>query len=447
MTDESLRATIRSWFTTPPPAAEGQVRVRTLTLIRWVAIAGQAGAILVVHFAFGFELPLFPALGVVAASLILNLIVSWSPGVGARLSDRGATVSLGYDLLQLAFLLYLTGGLGNPFALLLLAPVTISATILSWRSTVALSLLAIVCTTVLAVAHLPLPWSGAGYDLPEIYILGAWTSLNFGIVFFAAYAWRVAEEARRMSNALTATQLALSREQQLSALGGLAAAAAHELGTPLGTIALTVREIANDLPADSPLADDIRLLIDQTARCRDILAELARRPKADDGDLFSLLPFDALVEAAAAPHMNDRVRVRFVGGSDDGTGTGDVPVVHKSPEILHGLGNLIQNALQFARSEVVITTRWSPSAISVTVRDDGPGIPGRVLERLGEPYFSSRETKGDHMGLGVFIAQTLLQRTGATLDFANQPAGGASITVRWPRDAIAEAGLPADWAS
>lgn len=418
----------------------GRVRLRTLARIQWVAIAGQAGALLVVHFGLGFKLPLGPALAIVAASALLNLAITIDRPSGLRLGERAAAWYLGFDVCQLAALLYLTGGLQNPFAFLLLAPITVSATILSVRVTIILCALALACISLLAAYHLPLPWGPGELSLPFTYVVGVWVALALGIVFFAIYTWRVAEEARRMSDALAATQVALAREQQMSALGGLAAAAAHELGSPLGTISLVARELGRELPKDSPLADDVQLLISQAERCRQILADFAARPGADGGIPFTDVPVDALVEAAAAPHLDGRVVVVFDAGPAADAEDEPAPIVMRSPEFIHGLGNLIQNATQFARREVVVRTRWSGREITVTIADDGTGFPPHVLERLGEPYISGRSRNGSHMGLGVFIARTLLNRTGATVSFANGELGGAEVVVRWPRAALAKAG-------
>ncbi len=417
--------------------APGRIRSRTLTLIRWVAVVGQAGTLLMVDFGLGFDLPLFTALAIVGASALLNLIVTLRQPGGVNLDDRSAARFLAYDIFQLAVLLYFTGGLGNPFSFLLLAPVTVSATILSMRSTLLLCALSLACITVLALWHRPLPWGGDGLALPQVYILGVWAALAVGILFFAAYTWRVAEEARRLSNALSATQLALDRERGRSAVGALAAAAAHELGSPLGTISIAVREIAGELPEDSPLAEDVRLLISESDRCRDILAELAHNPR-DDTLPFSHLPVHAVVEAAATSHDAPGIRLNFDYGPDARTPDLAEPETHAGAEINHGLGNLVQNALQFARKDVMVTTRWGDDVVSVRIADDGPGFPQSVLQRIGEPYFSLRAEKGEHMGLGIFIAQTLLQRTGATVTFRNRAEGGAEVAVRWPR-AVLEA--------
>jgi len=408
----------------------GRVRMRTLILIRWVAIAGQAAALFVVHFAFGFELPLDYALAAIGASALLNLALTlYRPA--ARVGNRGASVLLAFDMVQLAVLLYLTGGLTNPFALLMLAPITISATILTRGATIGLCALAIACVTFLAFRYEALPWSPSGIEFPRLYVIGIWAALVLGALFIALYAASVSEESRRMSDALAATQMALGREQRVSALGALAAAAAHELGSPLGTIAVVARELANEVPKESDLAADAELLLAETKRCRDILAQLAARPEADGGAPFSELPVSALIEAAAAPYRRDGIALDF--SAEAASGTAPEPRLSQSPELLHGLGNLIQNAVQFARARVALSAGWDDDVIDVTISDDGPGIPRDILDRLGEPYLSSRSTEGEHMGLGVFIATTLLERTGAEIEFSNRAGGGARVRVRWPR--------------
>jgi two-component system sensor histidine kinase RegB len=275
--------------------------------------------------------------------------------------------------------------------------------------------------------------------LPALYIFGIWAALVLSTMFIAAYAWSVASEARRLRDAYAATQLALAREQRISAVGALAAAAAHELGSPLGTIAVIAKELVRELPSDSPYAEDAALLLSQSERCRTILAELAHQPHADRGEPFTRLPVSALIEAAGASHRAPDIRVIYATASG-GAGSGgedtravDEPRVPRSPEILHGLGNLIQNAIQFAQREVTVTTFWSENAVHVDITDDGLGFPPSVLARLGEPYLSSRAGVRGHMGLGIFIAQTLLERTGAVLTFENLPEGGAHVAIRWDR--------------
>ncbi len=406
-----------------------RLRLRTLVLIHWLALAGQTLALLFVHFGLGFHLPLAPALSVVGISVIVNLGSFALFPASYRLHETGAGLYLGFDIVQLAVLLYLTGGLENPFALLFLVPVTISATILSLRSTVALGLLGVVAVTVLGLVFQPLPWGAGGLVLPTVYIAGTWAAIVLGICFLSIYAWQVAAETRRMSDALGATQLALARAQQLSALGGLAAAAAHELGTPLGTIVLVAKEIARELPPTSLLAEDISLLVDQAERCRDILTRLSHRPEKAE-DAFAYLPLTALVDMAASPCRRDTTELTITPVSD-----GAPPIIGRQPEILHGLGNLIQNALDFARAEVVIALAWDVNWIRILVRDDGPGIRPEIIGALGDPYITSRADQGG-MGLGVFIAKTLLEHTGAQVTFANPPSGGCEVAIQWRRGIV-----------
>ena len=415
-----------------PSAASGGVSLRTLTAIRWVAIAGQAATLVAVHYGFGLHIPLVPAFSVVSAAVVLNLWAGVLRPSRLRPTNAEITGYLAFDTVQLSALLYLTGGLSNPFALLLLAPVTVSATILPRRNTAGLCGLSVVCASVIAAWHLPLPPGAAETEPSRLLIFGTWIAVVLGIIFVAAYAGSVAAERRRMGDALNASQLALAKEQRVSSLGALAAAAAHELGSPLATIAVTVKELTREVPADSPFAEDVQILQAEAERCRNILAELGQRSEADDQSPYSELPVSVLVTAAVTKHRVGPAGIQTTAHSDDGS---PEPSVRRSPELVHGLGNIIQNAVQFARTGVVIETRWTESAIKIAVLDDGPGFPPAMLDRLGEPYMSSRRG-GEHMGLGVFIAQTLLGQTGAQIRFANRRVRGAQVDVTWNRSIL-----------
>jgi two-component system, sensor histidine kinase RegB len=421
-------------------AAFDRISLRRLVLIRWVAIAGQAVALLVVHYGLAFRVPLVPAFAVVGCSVVLNLFIALYRRVATRLGEEASALFLGFDLAQLGLLLYLTGGLQNPFAILILAPVTVAATALSLRPVIALSALALAVITLLAVWHMHLPWRSAGAlpSFPPELVLGLWAALVIATVFIGLYAWSIAEAGRRLRDAVAATQLALAREQRVSAVGALAAAAAHELGSPLATIAVVAKELARDLPADSPHAEDARLLLSQSERCRQILAQLARHPDDEGASPYTRLPISALVEAAGALYHEPRVRLIF---ATTGAPAGDEPLVTRSPEIMHGLNNLIQNAVQFARREVSVTIHWDRAAVTVEIADDGPGFPAHLLGRLGEPYLSTRAGDANHMGLGIFIAQSLLERSGAELTFDNLAEGGAHVVISWRR-AILETTAP-----
>jgi len=417
-----------------PRQAPGSVRVRTLLYIRWLAIAGQAVALLVVHEFLDLKLPLADCLALLVASVLVNLYLLLTRSSSAWLPEHEAALSLGYDVVQLSALLYLTGGLQNPFALLILTPVTVSATILSLRSTLLLGLFVALAISILVLFHEPLPWTKPGFALPSLYLWGLWSALTFATAFIAIYVSRVAAEARSMEAALTETQIALAREQRLSALGSLAAAVAHELGSPLGTIAVVAKELALDVPQDSPLRADIDLLVSQTGRCRDILARFSRaREDKDDGSPFQTPPLSALVEEVIAQQGPTMVPVELVRQPSGGAAE---PSVERQPEMLHALANLIQNAVQFASTRAAVVIAWSARDVSITVEDDGPGFSAAVLARLGEPYISSRTGSAGHMGLGVFIAHTLLTRTGARVAFGNGDDGGARVVIRWRRTDI-----------
>lgn len=411
-----------------------RVRLRTLVWFGWLAVVGQVGAVLFVDFGLSYELPLISSLSVIGALAALNILMTVLSPANKRLTEREASLLLGFDILQLAILLYLTGGMLNPFMMLLLVPVIVSATILGPVSTTVLGLLAFFSGTFLAINHLPLPWSASGFDLPPVYIAGLWTALMLGMAFVGIYAWKVASEARHLSEALAATNAALAREQRLSELGGLVAAAAHELGTPLGTISLVAGELAAEFDTESPHYEDIKLLSDQAARCKDIMSKLAQPNAASDTGPYNLLPFHVLVEIAVEPHYGLGTVVEVTA-----SGEGDEPVVLRSPEILHGIGNFVENAVGFAKSRVDVVITWGADGIIAKVIDDGPGFPFEILSRLGEPYVSARATN-DGLGLGVFIAKTLLERTGARVEFSNHMDHGqklgAMVEIAWPRDVL-----------
>jgi len=418
-------------------SGERRVRLRTLTLIRWIAIVGQAFTVALVHFSLEFKLPLGPLLGAIGLSALINLLLSGFAAT-TRLTERSAALLLGYDILQLAFLLGLTGGLQNPFSVLLIVPVTLSATTLSLRTTIVLCLFVVGAATLLGLFPTDLPWRPTTFELPPLYVAALWLALVLGTALIAACAWRIADEARRLSDALAATQMALAREQQLSALGGLAAAAAHELGSPLATIAVTARELAHSVPPDSPLAEDVALLVSQGQRCREILRSLSEKGESEEHAPFTRMPLSNLLETVAQS-CRPRPGIDLVITLERRAPGSAEPELVPTPELRHALANLIDNALQFAEREVRIVLVLGASEVAVRIEDDGPGFQAEVLDLLGEPYLSTRREAGG-LGLGGFIAQTLLARTGATLQFGNRDRG-ASVTATWNRAAL-EGGAP-----
>ena len=437
------------------PAPSGRMRLRTLVQIRWIAIVGQLTALAAVEIGFDFSVPMLPIGAVIAAAALFNLIASFSHPAAAWLSDRTAALHLGFDLAQLSCLLYLTGGLSNPFTILLLAPVVFSAATLSRLSTLALSGFAVLCISALLLWHKPLPWTSGGLLLPQIYVVGIWVSLVLAVLFVAAYVSSIAKQARQMADAFAASQMALAREQRLYAVGGLAAAAAHRLGSPLATIAVIAKEMEQELPeglpADSPLREDVELLRQESRRCSDILAGLSAGAEDDAGPPYTRLPISAIIDAAADPFVSEDIRLSI--SLAKGLAAANQPQTIRTPELLHGLGTLLQNAVQFAESQVEVQLSWSDTRVEVRIRDDGPGFDEHILAELGEPYVSTGRTdmrdREDHMGLGVFIARTLLGRLGADIAFGNHGDSsgrkqGAEVVVSWPRP-IFEGSASADY--
>lgn len=413
-----------------------RLRVDTLVRLRWLAVAGQAAAVLGTHFVLRFPLPLEICLLVVAASAGLNIGVRLRFGRSDRLEDRPAAALLAYDILQLSALLYLTGGVSNPFSMLFLAPVMIAAVSFSWRITAGLTLLAIVAATVLTFLHLPLPWfPGEELQLPFVYSAGIWSAIVLGVAFTAIYASRVAEETRILADALAETELVIAREHHLTQLDGLAAAAAHELGTPLATITLVVRELQKQSTPGNSFEEDVALLSQEVARCRSILGKIASLGN-ESGDILDEMSIGLLLEEAARPHRDFGVKIMI---RKDGIGR--EPVCRRNPGLLYGLGNLVENAIDFAHSEVRLVAQWDQAIVQVTIEDDGPGFAPDVLARLGEPYLTTKSARrakseeGSGLGLGLFIAKTMLERSGANVEASNleAPETGARIRIRWLR--------------
>lgn len=422
--------------------ADGQrdwLRLRTLILLRWMAITGQIVAIGVAFRAFGLMVPLGPCFLAVGASIIANLVAVFVYPEAKRLSDMQATLTLLFDMAQLAFLLMLTGGLTNPFALLILAPVTISAFSLDLRTTLVLGSLAVLFSTALLFVHVPLRFQdGRVLDVPALFEVGFWLALVTGILFMGLYSRRIATEFRAMADALLATQMALAREQKLTDLGGVVAAAAHELGTPLATIKLVSSEMMDELANHPSLHEDARLIRDQADRCRDILRSMGRAGK-DDLHL-RLAPLGDVLREAAEPHRarGKAVAISLTPAADDAGPPPRQPVILRRPEVIHGLRNVIQNAVDFARAQVWIEAEWTRRRILVRVLDDGPGYPAHLMGRIGDPFLRLRRDptarperpEYEGMGLGLFIAKTLLERTGAELSFANAADPYLSAALR-----------------
>lgn len=425
---------------------ESQLRLVTSVRLRWAAVFGQLATVAVVMGVYGFPLEIGSCLVLIAMSAWMNVFLSIRFPARHRFDKHIATVLLAYDILQLAGLLYFTGGIQNPFAVLLAAPVTVAAATLPPRNTVVLGLLVFCTAGFLVVQYHPLPWfDGQRLELPRDYKFGILASLIAATSFLGFYTWRLNKEARQMSAALAATDMVLANEQRLHALDGLAAAAAHELGTPLSTIVLVAKELEHELGANSQYREDLQLMHAQAKRCREILQKLTRSPDDRDPMHAGFTIAEMLDEASTAHRLGGKRIVISSHPLTDGTNApADEPLGHRRPGVIYGLGNIIENAAGFAASEVQIDARWTASDVTVTISDDGPGFAPELMDTIGEPYVTTRRyhDRGDKghsgLGLGFFIAKTLLERSGANVNFANrpEPLTGAIVQVVWPRGAF-----------
>ncbi|OCW56070.1 ActS/PrrB/RegB family redox-sensitive histidine kinase [Hoeflea olei] len=413
-----------------------RLRLQTLTRLRWLAVLGQSVTVLVIAHVYNFEFPELACFALIACSAFLNIYMALRFPAAHRLPPLSATVVLSFDVAQLAGLLYMTGGLANPFSVLACVPVIISAASQPVRHTLVLGALSGVVVTFLAFHSLPLPWyPGSSFEVPYLLIVGAWISIVSTTAFAAFYAYQVSAEANQLADALAATELVLQREQHLSALDGLAAAAAHELGTPLATIQLVAKEMEKTLGGDPRFTDDLMLLRSQSERCRDILRRLSTLNSDDEAHMVRL-PLDSLIEEVIAPHREFGIAIDVVHGNTEMR----EPVGRRNPGILFGLGNLVENAVDFARDHVTVTVTHGRERVEIVIEDDGPGFAPDVLARIGVPFMHRRNRvdrkKGGGLGLGLFIAKTLLERSGAQLRFSNksQPQSGAVVQISWPRE-------------
>jgi two-component system sensor histidine kinase RegB len=418
--------------------AQGKLNLSVLINLRWLTLAGELAAVLLAEFWLHAHLRLVACLAVIGISAVYNLFLAFVRPPRAPHQDSELAWQLAFNILQLSALLFFTGGAANPFMVLLIPPATMAAATLRGRYALVLTLTAMAAAALLAVWRLPIVFGldAAPMTSPLYRWLMAIATIT-GVGMSVGYAWRAAREATRMELALNVTQTVLAREQRLSALGGLAAAAAHELGTPLATISVVAKELANEAP-EGPLRDDAELLVSQAERCREILKRLTQAPDTDDlvHSRMTLLQF---VNEVIERHIHTEVRVEALVAGPPGARP---PEIRRMPEVLHAMTSFVENAVDFARSEVLVRVRFDDETVSVEVRDDGPGFSSDILTRLGQPYVTSRpggeSSRSGHvgMGLGFFIAKTLLERTGAVVDFNNARGGGASISARWPRELV-----------
>ena len=403
---------------------------KTLVFLRWIAIFGQIIAINLVFFVLKLEFPITLAYIIIFAGLITNLFLQF--GIKSiQLKDFYASIFLIYDLIQLSFLLYLTGGISNPFSILLIVPAIVSSTFLSVGTTMILGFLTISFLFFLTVFHYPLPGlSEYSFIFPKYYIVGLFIAIIIGLIFLSYFGVRFAGETKKRSEALNKLQQMISKEYELESLGGQAAAAAHSLGTPLATISVVATELKKEIGNNQNYSKDIDLLISQTRRCSEILKKISKKQIKED-QFFSFVKLEDLLEEIIISFKETSSKKISLTSADDKNKIN----IKRSPEIIYGLRNFIGNAVKFSKSEVSIILESDEKTIEVIINDNGPGFPEDVKTVLGEPYIKSKSqevSSNAGLGLGTFLGKTLLEKQHAILSFSkDRKLGGASVKISW----------------
>ena len=412
------------------------IRAKTLINLRWIAVLGQTITCLVVEYFFGFQLPWLEILLTVLALIISNIALYPRYSTNNRLSETATTVVIAADILQLALLIFFTGGLSNPFVVLFITPIAITVTSLPIRSTSILIFLTIIFITILGSFNYPLESNMLDLSVPPIFILGMWVSLFVTILFLTFYAGGLTDESRKISAALKVAENLLVKEKNLSSLDGLAAAAAHHLGTPLGTISLIANELKNDESINENAKKDLMILSEEVDKCKKILGSLGEKPSSDD-DLITKIELQALLEELC--ELIKVKEIKFSINFNDNDPRMKEILLRRRSELLLGLSNIIENAADFASTTVELNVSKSGKFINLEINDDGKGFSNSILSRIGDPYVSSRSkssNNGDGLGLGFFISKTLLERLNISVQAYNKvhPEYGAVVLIKIPYD-------------
>ena len=403
---------------------------KTLVVLRWIAIIGQLFAINIVYNYLDLQFPIIECHIVIFIGLITNLFLQFRVKAN-QLKDILSSLFLIYDLVQLSFLLYLTGGISNPFSLLLIVPAIVSSTFLSMGTTIILVAITVVSLFLLTKFYYPLPGiSEYAFFFPSFYLVGTLISILVGLIFLSYFGIRFAGETKKRSEALNKLQQVIAKEYELESLGGQAAAAAHSLGTPLATITVVAKELRKEISFDSKHSKDLDLLISQAKRCGDILKKISQKQIIEDKFLSAIKFEDLLIEILRSFMETSGKKIKINSDKDNNKIN-----IKRSPEIIYGLRNFIGNAVKFSNERVEVELKSDIKNISIQISDDGPGFPEDIINILGEPYIKSKSKKINYksgLGLGTFLGKTLLERQGAILSFTNyKKKSGALVTISW----------------
>ena len=403
---------------------------KTLVNLRWIAIIGQLLAINFVYFFLELNFPIIETYIIILIGFITNIILQFRIRTN-QLKDFNCALFLVYDLLQLSILLYLTGGIFNPFSLLIIVPTIVSSTFLSMGTTIILGTLTTVLLFFLKAYHKMLPGSDVyNFNFPEYYLTGALVSIIIGLVFLSYFGIKFSGETKKRSEALDKLQQVMAKEYELDSLGGQAAAAAHSLGTPLATISVVVKELKKEIGDKSKHSKDLDLLISQAKRCSDILKQISKKEISDDQFINLITVENLLEEIIISFEETSNKKITLLENEDKNKIN-----IKRSPEIVYGLRNFIGNAIKFADNEVFIKLISNEKALILLVNDDGPGFAEDIIKLIGEPYLKSRSkriTSKAGLGLGIFLGKTLLERKKAHLTFFNkEDLKGAAVKITW----------------
>jgi two-component system sensor histidine kinase RegB len=402
----------------------------TLTILRYIAIFGQFFAINIVYFYLELPFPIKLSYAVIFLGLLTNIYLQFGIKIN-QLKDFYSLIFLIYDLIQLSILLYLTGGIFNPFCFLLIIPAIVSSTFLSMGSTIILGITTSLLLLIISFVYLPLPGEQMSLlHFPDFYKTGIIISVLIGLIFLSYFGIRFAGETKKRSEALNKLQEVISKEYELESLGGQAAAAAHSLGTPLATISVVAKELKKEIGDNKEFSKDIDLLISQTKRCSEILKQISKKQIEEDIFLSSIKFEDLLEEIINSFKETSSKEINLLTVSDK-----NKIAIQRTPEIIYGLRNFIGNAVKFSKSKVKIELTSDQKIIEIKINDDGPGIPEDIINKIGEPYIKSKSrdlSSNSGLGLGTFLGKTLLERQNAKLLFRrNSELGGALVIISW----------------
>tara|TARA_B110001450_G_C17604516_1_gene474474 strand:+ start:58 stop:1347 length:1290 start_codon:yes stop_codon:yes gene_type:complete len=406
---------------------------KTLIILRWIAIIGQLTAINLVYFYLKLEFPILISHIIITIGLLTNLFLQFRIKT-IQLKDLYASIFLVYDLIQLSLLLYLTGGISNPFSILMIVPAIVSSTFLSMGSTIILGFLTIIFLFLLTIFHFPLPGIHEySFTFPKLYLIGYFLAIIIGLLFLSYFGVRFSGESKRRSEAINQLQKVIAKEYELESLGGQAAAAAHSLGTPLATISVVATELKKEIGNDKNFSKDIDLLFSQTKRCGEILKKISKKQIKEDEFFIKTNIENLLDEIIESFKETSSKRIFLISNEDKNKFN-----LQRSPELIYGLRNFIGNAVKFSKSEVEIVLISDDKSIQVKINDDGPGFPDDIKNIIGEPYIKSKSrqvSSNSGTGLGTFLGKTLLERQSAYLEFKKDiKLGGASVIISWNID-------------